>query len=481
MSKSKKSRKSSKELETRIFKATGMSIQRFVLVVIGSIGILVAIVVTVMHENGKKTSADPREAASIALDDAASRLKMSQEEMYSEVSSVIKGFDARNSLEKITLLNGKVELCHSLIDSNSDFVEDAKDRLIRIYGLRMTLEDKEGINSSESSEKLDQLRSRAVQEGNKERVNLADFVIAFARMKRLETNNTLEDFRLTAEAIQRIDAGALKNTRLVSQLQGVAIGLFDNLEEKKNITELLKFMGAKFSQSQDVKISEMGLDIRDYPFFSRFYLEIQASAFTSRDKRFALFRDLFEQIEKTPPVGPQAYRETIFFLDKLLNEKDSEYIGVLLDKLTKAAAATAPKLKSKVELAISRMGKRAAALGKVADLSGSRADGSALGLPNGKKTIMVFWRSNDLKSTEFAKSLAFSNRFDTWTTNIVFASDSEHSDRAKRMIARSMSKSIVLDGPTSNAMIERFGLDRVPYVVTFDKDGTVLRMSDDVN
>ena len=485
MTKSKKSRKSKKNFKDKVFKATGMTLNRLVFVCIAVVGIIAVTTYIVLIEDSGSTRSSSREVAATALDDAADRLEKQSFErpygdIYREASSVPAGFDNLNTLKKITLLDAKVKLCRTLVDSDSDYVEEAKDRLIRIYGLRMSLENKEGIDSSNSSENLEQLRSQAVKAGNQKRVDLANFVLAYGRIQKLGTENTREDFRLAAEAIKRIDGKSLRNNQLVLQIYSAATELFDNLPRKEDATELLKFLGSKFSQSPDANVAKLGLELKDYPFFTQYLTKMRSSIFDSRDKRFALFRELFTQIEKTPPAGLNTYRETIVFLDQLLNKTDHEYVGVLLDKLSIAADHTSPAYKEKIKGSIAKIRQRSESIGTVAELSGKRLDGSDLGLPNGKKTVLVFWRSNDAASIKLFKSLTTSNRFDIWTTNIAFASDVQPTDRDRKTLDTKMSKFILLDRPTSKSLMGKLGVDQVPYVVELSQDGTVIKMSADL-
>ena len=135
-----------------------------------------------------------------------------------------------------------------------------------------------------------------------------------------------------------------------------------------------------------------------------------------------------------------------------------------------------PAIRTKVDQSIDNIEKRISTLGKTVDLTGSSFGGSPLQLPNDKPTTLVFWRFGDKKSMEYLKTTANSSRFNPWGTNLLVACLSEQPVEEFEKAAHEFGRFTVLDYPASHRLGNEFALEFVPYQVSLDKDGTVIRL-----
>ena len=89
-----------------------------------------------------------------------------------------------------------------------------------------------------------------------------------------------------------------------------------------------------------------------------------------------------------------------------------------------------------------------------------------------------FWRLGDEESTDYIQLLANSDRFDPWETNVLMASIAPLNEKELGSAEELNGKFTVLDNATSRRMGIDIGIDLVPYQVSLDKDGKVIRLGD---
>ncbi len=456
----------------KIFHTTGMSVGGLVKLVIVLAIAAGGIAFIVLEEGAQKSSPDDRPVTMV------DPKRKTSEQKYMEVSLMPADFNKKRPVERIEIVLAKIKSCEELVRGGGQYADRATDQLVNLYGIYCELQDSAGLDAEKSYSRLSQLRQQAAEVGNEQRVAKADFLRAYAATARLRKYDEKSDFRFAADAVLNLESKNLVNVKELNKLYSVATLLHDEASEKDNSTIFLSLLADKLIESAVTPISNLGLNLKDYPVYSRFYAAIDKRAFTTRESKFELFRNLFATIEKNPPQSPRTYETTLRFFDDLLNQSDAKYAGVLSLRLTKAASMVSPKIKAYVERAISNIGRRVATIGKPMDLAGAKWDGTALVLPNENPTVLVFWSSDNTKSTNYIKELARSDRFDPWATNILLASVTELTDEELKKYSIAMRKFTFLDYATSQKMMQQLGIDRVPYMVTMDKSGSPIRFGD---
>ena len=173
--------------------------------------------------------------------------------------------------------------------------------------------------------------------------------------------------------------------------------------------------------------------------------------------------------------GEQTYRIVFLLNDRLINKSEGHLAGTLVKRLGKAASMADPTMKANIDAAIQNIETRISSLGKAVDLSGSDFTGEQLQLPNDKPTLL-FWRKDVQKSIQHIKTIASSERFNPWGTNVLVVCISPQPAEVLAAVAEGIGKFTVLDNATSSRLVSTFAIDLVPYQVLLDKDGQVIRL-----
>ena len=387
-------------------------------------------------------------------------------------------FAQKHPFEKIHLLKSKIVAGEELAKSDSPYAERATDQLVLIYGTLCQLQDLEGIGSQESYARLAELRQQASAAGNGERVGMADFFRAFAATNRLFRSTERADFHFAADAVLKIDSKELVNTEHANLLYRDAIKLHDTSSKQGSTAIYLSILGEKFYGSPVRAISNLGLKLKDHVNYDRYYAAIDKLPDTTRESKLQFYNEMIAEIQKNPPQSPITYRVIFRLIDRLVSSSDANIAATLTKRLAKAASMMSPEIRARVDQSIKNIERRIATLGKTVDLSGSKFDGSPLRLPNDRPTTLVFWRLGDEESTDYIQLLANSDRFDPWETNVLMASLAPLSEKELGSAEELNGKFTVLDNATSRRMGIDIGIDLVPYQVSLDKDGKVIRLGD---
>jgi len=140
-----------------------------------------------------------------------------------------------------------------------------------------------------------------------------------------------------------------------------------------------------------------------------------------------------------------------------------------------------PKIKAEVDQSINNINLRMAELGEIVELSGSKSNGKQFELPNGKPTHLLFWRFGDKESMERLWQFTHSEQFDSWDNDVILACLASLSEDQISNAEEILSKFTVLDNDTSERLRKKFGIDLLPYFVSLDKDGKVIRLGVQTN
>ena len=262
----------------------------------------------------------------------------------------------------------------------------------------------------------------------------------------------------------------------INKLYLEAIDLHDTSSEQASTAILLSTLAEKLVGSPDKKISSLGLRLKDHARYAPYYAAIDELPYTTRESKLKFFRELIGEIEKAPPQSLEAYQVVFQLIDRLANKSDAVFAGTLTNRLRKATSTVDASIKEQVNYSINKAETRIAWLGKTADLSGSDFNGSPLQLPNGKPTTLVFWRFGDTKSMKYLTSTANSSRFNPWGTNLLVACLSQQALVEFEKLGQELGRFTVLDYPTSRRLGDDFAVEFIPYQVSMDKDGKVVRL-----
>ena len=407
--------------------------------------------------------------------------RLTSEEQFLEVSQFPSDYAEKQSVEKIGIVKSKIKAGEALARSGGHYSERANDQLVLLYGTLCKLQDLEGIDSQKAYGRLAELRQQAFAADNEARVATADFLRAVSATSRLKRRSERTDFRFATDAVLNLRSRNLANVEQIKELYFDAIELHDTSTEQDSTAIFLSILADKLLDSPERAISNLGLSLKDHAKYARYYAAVEDKPYSTGESKIKFFNVLFEEIEKAPPQSPRTYQVIVQLVDRLLNKSDADFAGTLTKRLGKAASMISPKIKADVDLSIKNIETRIAALGKTIDLSGSKSDGSPLQLPNGKPTTLVFWKFGNLESMEHVQSIANSERFDSFETNVLMAGlsslNEEQFEKAEDIIGRFT----ILDNATSNRLGLEFGIDLVPYQVSLDKDGKVIRLGESKN
>ena len=402
--------------------------------------------------------------------------ELTDQEKLHTVSQLPEYFSEMLPVEQLGILKSKIEIGEVLAKSDGEFADKATEQLVSLYGIRCSLEESEGIDSNQTYRRMAGLRQEAIAAGNKERAATLDFLRALAATNRLNRRAEKSDFRFAADAILNLDSSNLVKVNEARKLFVYVLNLLETLPDTDSTKLLISVASDKLSESPELEVSNLGRGLADYTNYSRYYRASKEFPSTSREERLKLYKDLFEVVEDSPPQSAATYKIIVQLLDRLVNRSEVDIARTLIDRLSKVASTVDPKIKIRVDRSLANIRMRTSVLGKKVTLSGSSYDGSPLQLSNGKPTTLLFWRPTDVESAKHIELLASSGRFDQWNSNVLFASQSKLTEKGLNFLVNSLSSFTVLDNETAKRLAEDFAIDLMPYEVSLDKDGTVVRL-----
>ena len=465
----KTSQKSLAKFKKKVFRSTGISFDNLMKACAFLVIAVVGIGLTVLYTNADQAS----EVSGIEVVESK---QLTSDEQFIEVSELPPGFERKLPVERIDILKSKIKAGEELAQSGGHYAQRATEQLVFLYGALCYLEESQGVDSKKSYERLAELRQQALAEGNEQRVAITDFLRASSATVRLKRRTEKADFRFATDAVQNLDSKSFLNAEQIKRLYNDAIELHDTSSKQDSTAIFLSTLGDKLVDSPETKISSLGLSLKDHPKYAAYYAAIDKPPYTTRESKLGFFRKLVAEIEKAPPQSLKSYQVVFQLLDRLVNRSDVLFAGTLAKRLREATPMINPAIRTKVDQSIDNIEKRISTLGKTVDLTGSSFGGSPLQLPNDKPTTLVFWRFGDKKSMEYLKTTANSSRFNPWGTNLLVACLSKQPVEEFEKAAHEFGRFTVLDYPTSHRLGNEFALEFVPYQVSLDKDGTVIRL-----
>lgn len=402
--------------------------------------------------------------------------QLTSKEKFRDLSMMPGDFRERLAVEKIGILNAKIETGEELANSGGDYADQASEMLLFLYGTRCSLEEAEGLESEKTYRRLAQLRQSALATGNQGGVATADFLRAIAATNRLKRRPEIADFRFASDAIINLDSKNLLNIREARKLYLDAVELHSKSTEKSYTAIFLSLVADKLIGSPENEVANLGRNLKDYPTYIRFYEAVNDLPYSSHEAKVKFYDELFADLNEFPPQSPTTYRVIIKLLDRLVNRSDLKSASTMVERLAKAASMLSPEIKVKFDQSIEKIETRIAALGKTIDISGSAFNETPLQLPNGKPTTIVFWRPSEVESLEHVILLAESEWFDPWASNVLVACPASLGEEDLKAAALRFNQLTVLDNATSRRLADEMGIDLVPYHVSLDKDNKVIRL-----
>ena len=403
--------------------------------------------------------------------------QLTNKEKLREASKLPHNFSEKLPVERIDILNAKIEHAEELAQSDDDYRDRAAIQLVFLYAARCEIEELEGLDSENTYRRLAQLRQEALAAGNEERVATVDFSRASAATSRLTVSAERADFRFASDAILSLDSNLLKFSA-AQKLYVDAVNIHGSSTDKDSALIYLSLIAGKLIDSPNSAISDLGLNLIDYPKYVQFLNSIDSQTFATRELKEKLYGELLAEIEKAPPRSPVTYRVIVQLIDRLANKSEAQTASLLIERLSKATSKIDPKIKTKVDQSIKNLEKRISILEKTLDFSGATTfDETPLSLPNGKRSTLVFWQPSDQKTVNHVVLLAESEWFDPWATNVLLACPSTLSDQQLKLAGKKFRQFKVLDNATSRKLAIGIGIDLLPYHVSLDKDNKVIRLN----
>ncbi len=456
-------------LPKRVFDLTGFRLGDILKLVAVVLAAVVGIGYIVLYADGEKDGepSDPNTVISRGPSD---------EEKLRDISQLPGQFSNLQPVEQLGLLSSKIELGEELANTSDEFKEQAIEQLVPLYGARCNIEESTGMDSEQTYLRIAGLRQEALAAGNSKRVATLDFYRALAATNRLTLRGERADFRFATDAVLSLESKNLTNPSEATKLFAYAIRVQQYSPDPSSAKIFLSILADKMSGSPEPQVSKIGRSLEDYPKYHPFYEAAMELPDSSREARLQLYKDLFALIKDSPPRSAATYKIIVRLLDRLVNRADVNTARILIQRVSEIAENADPEIKVMVDESIENIQKRIASLGSKVDLAGATHDGSPLQLPNGKPTTLVFWRPNVVESSDYVRNLVESNLFDQWNSNVLVVCQSELSKEQLYNAASEVSNFTITDNATSKRLANEFGIDLVPYQISLDKDGVVLRL-----
>ena len=415
MSSRKPSKKSLKRFRRRFRRNTGYSFDGVMKAGAYLVIPVVVIALTVLYTNAEQAD-KPSGIEGIASN------QLTSEEQFLEVTALPSNFKKKKPVEKIGILKSKILSAEKLARSGGYYGEKSTDQLVKLYGSLCHLQKRVGIDASKAYAKLAELRQHALAAGDQERVAAADFFHVLLATESLNRYTEPVDFRFAIETISVLDSKNMINPKPYRRLFNRVIALHDNSAKQDSTATILSALGDKLTASPVSEISSLGLTLKDHAQYAPYYVAVDELPYTTRETKLQFFRDMFAEIEKTPPRSLETYKVVFQLIERLANQSDALFATALTKRLREALPTIAPAVRTKVEQSVTNAEIRISSLGETPALEGSTFEGLPLRLPNAKPTTLVFWRNGDMKSMEHLKSITTSSRFNPWGTNVLFLS-----------------------------------------------------------
>lgn len=458
-------------LSEKVFRLTGVNLRTLI-----KFGVVLLIAIAGIGWVLLNTSAERAKTDFEAAVNEPKRL--TNKEKLRIISMLPSDFAEKIPVEKIGVLNFRIELAEELAKSGDIYTEKATEQLVFLYATRCSIEEGEGLDSENTFRKLAQLRQEALAAGNEKRVATVDFLRATAATARLIVSSERADFRFASDAILNLDSKNLVKLAEAQKLYVDAINLHTASPDQDNSAIFLSLVADKLIGSPKSAISDLGLNLKDYPNYFQFHKSVDGQPLLTRESKEQFYGELFAEIEKAPPRSPVTYRIIIQLIDRLVNKSDIQTASLLIERLNKATSTINPNIKVHVDESIKNVEKRISTLGKTLDLSGATTfDETPLKLPNGKPSTIVFWQPSDKKSIEHVVLLSESEWFDPWASNVLVACPTELNDNQLKAARKKFFEFKVIDNATSRRLATDIGIDILPYHVSLDKDNKVIRLS----
>ena len=458
------------KFQRRFHRKTGFALTSLLKAAVPLVFVAVAIGWTILY-----TSA--READKIAGRAGVTSKQQTREELFLAMSNLPRSFSPKLPVEKIGTLKSMIEMGKELTGTEGRFSEQAKDRLVTLYGMLCQLQELEGIGSQTTYLKLAELRQQALKTGNHRRVAEADYLRAVAAVSRLSRHTEEADFQFATDAISNLDSKNLVNAPAINRLCNRVINLHKNCHSQAETAALLSLLSGKLIDSSAIEVCNLGLDLKDHVRFAQYYAAVRAKPYSTRESKLQFFRDMLDDIEGSPPQSPKPYRTVLVLIDRLLNKSEGFFAGTLTKRIRKAASDVRPHIKPSVDTAITNIETRLATLGETVDLSGLSQKGKPLQLPNGKPTMLLFCKTGNAESMKYIASTAKSDIYNPWATNVLVACISDPSVEQLKTLATNVGTFTVLDQKASSRLEKTFAIDLLPYVVSLDEDAKVIRLN----
>lgn len=400
--------------------------------------------------------------------------QLTSDEQFLELADLPTNLAGKPPVEIIDILKSKIEIGEHLAATGGEYAERAIDQLVTIYGTLCYLQEQEGNDAESSYDRLDEIRQQALNAGNEARVAATNHFYAFAAVARLNWFTEPVDFRFAIDAVRNIKSKNLVDARKTRKLFLAAYKLHANADNQDATTTLLSVLAEKLEGSPVPVISNQGVKLKDLERYARYYVAIDETSYTTRESKLDFFRAMITEIESAPPQTAETYQVVFELLDRLMNKSDVFFASELMRRLREVVPMISPKFSRQVSASISNAETRISSLGKTVALTGSKFNGAPLQLPNDKPTTLVFWRHDNQKSMDYVKSLASSNRFNPWGTNVLVACLTQQPVEKFEKLSQKAGKFTVVDFPTSQRLGKGLAIEFVPYEVSLDKDGKVL-------
>ena len=465
--KKRKHRSFYKKTSDKVFKSTGMTLDRLLSIAIGFL-LIGGLVLYLMYIGNDSLPS--------SLDTPTSQYESGESDEYDFLRAVTipTNFSESSLPVQIERVDWMLKRCDFLLDQKSDYSDKIEEKVLSLLGLKSVLMAQSGMDPKPFLEVLENRTSNVSSSATEKDKHQYLVVVSY-----LSALASVPDAEIYDDAIKAI-SGIQESTPVPP---ATAISCYNSClkyyilsDNKTAAGELLKQMGGKLAISGSERLIDLGLTLLDYPNFSYYYQDsFKQPKSGSRFEAETL--QLLEQIRQTPPQSVQTFDLLLSVPEQYLQAGNKEVAQKVLDQLAAAASKSNSETRENVRKKIGRQTTRINLLGKKFTLSGVDVTGTEIG-PSKKDTILImFWDPDGITATDALIRISDSRMYDSWSTEMFLATVSELTVEEIASLKEKFPNFRVVDGPTAIDWMEKSGVNEVPYLITLDQTGTVRRLN----
>lgn len=363
------------------------------------------------------------------------------------------------------LLNNKVEY--------SEYDDQLQLKLLTLFSLKSITLAANGMDPTGAldlfEKKFNQIASSSAQPDEHQ------YLAASTYLRVLEADPKLDFYEQLTRAINGIEKTTpVPRTQAIASFKA-ATAYHEAVKDKAKSAKLLEMLGERMMKAKDVEVADFGACLMDFPnFFSSYKGSIDASKFgvgldAEADKFLA-------QLDETPPQSWQSYNVLLNIPEECLHVGNTKAALTILEKMASLAHSAIPRTREKIVPKIERLKTRVNLLNRPFPLSGFDVTGKPIGADDNEQTIIMFYDPFQQQSVEALRRVAASPLREGWETTTYLVSTKDTTEQEVIALKKLDRDFVIVDEATAQQWVEKSGVEKLPYLIILDAEGTVQRM-----